>query len=207
VSSSPCPADTKFTQQELPACKPLLTPKWVIFSFFIVGVVFIPIGAAALIASRGVSTFLGSHQAEGCLELLQAPHKLTVSECSCHGRVWTNAHLLAFGCSFGSRVSQQDVARHGCSPYICRPGIEICVCADVASHYKDQIMFLCKCPIPTACLCGIWLQVVEIVQRYDDGCFVGTLINDNPARDAWVRNTTTDKSCSFSITVSATAGQ
>ena len=22
------PADTKFTQQKLPACKPLLTPKW-----------------------------------------------------------------------------------------------------------------------------------------------------------------------------------
>eukprot|EP00243_Klebsormidium_subtile_P003049 TRINITY_DN1618_c0_g1_i1.p1 TRINITY_DN1618_c0_g1~~TRINITY_DN1618_c0_g1_i1.p1 ORF type:complete len:366 (+),score=111.67 TRINITY_DN1618_c0_g1_i1:150-1247(+) len=48
------PKYTKFTQQELPACKPLLTPKWVIFSFFIVGVVFIPIGAAALVASRGV---------------------------------------------------------------------------------------------------------------------------------------------------------
>jgi len=97
------PKYTKFTQQELPACKPLLTPKWVIFSFFIVGVVFIPIGAAALIASRGV---------------------------------------------------------------------------------------------------------VEIVQRYDDGCFVGTPINlvgtpsnDNPARDAWVRSTTTDKSCNLSITV------
>eukprot|EP00898_Chlorokybus_atmophyticus_P003443 jgi/Chlat1/409/Chrsp10S01530 len=59
--SAPAPGKTskkprysKFTQQELPACRPLLTPNWVIFIFFIVGVIFIPIGAAALAASRKV---------------------------------------------------------------------------------------------------------------------------------------------------------
>ncbi|KAL2613457.1 hypothetical protein R1flu_025149 [Riccia fluitans] len=48
------PKYSRFTQQELPACKPLLTPGWVIAIFMIVGVVFIPIGAVTLLASNGV---------------------------------------------------------------------------------------------------------------------------------------------------------
>ncbi|KAJ3679271.1 hypothetical protein LUZ60_017282 [Juncus effusus] len=48
------PKYSKFTQQELPACKPILTPKWVISVFTIVGVIFIPIGVASLLASRDV---------------------------------------------------------------------------------------------------------------------------------------------------------
>ncbi|MCO5573268.1 hypothetical protein L7F22_027037 [Adiantum nelumboides] len=46
------PKSSAFTQQELPACKPLLTPRWVITIFMLVGVVFIPVGVAALFASR-----------------------------------------------------------------------------------------------------------------------------------------------------------
>lgn len=46
--------DSKFTQQELPACKPILTPGWVITSFIVVGIVFIPIGLASLFASERV---------------------------------------------------------------------------------------------------------------------------------------------------------
>ncbi|KAK6947190.1 CDC50/LEM3 family, partial [Dillenia turbinata] len=45
---------SKFTQQELPACKPILTPKWVITAFTIVGIIFIPIGIASLSASNDV---------------------------------------------------------------------------------------------------------------------------------------------------------
>ncbi|CAI5960353.1 unnamed protein product [Closterium sp. NIES-65] len=46
--------DSRFTQQELPACKPLLTPAWVIATLFLVGAAFIPIGVVALMASNSV---------------------------------------------------------------------------------------------------------------------------------------------------------
>ncbi|KAG2254839.1 hypothetical protein Bca52824_084975 [Brassica carinata] len=48
------PSDSKFTQQELPACKPILTPSWVILTFLVAGVVFIPLGVICLFASQGV---------------------------------------------------------------------------------------------------------------------------------------------------------
>lgn len=48
------PKYSRFTQQELPACKPILTPKWVIAAFLLVSIVFIPIGVASLFASRDV---------------------------------------------------------------------------------------------------------------------------------------------------------
>ncbi|OIW21113.1 hypothetical protein TanjilG_29769 [Lupinus angustifolius] len=48
------PKYSKFTQQELPACKPILTPRAVISSFLIVTIIFIPIGVASLQASRNI---------------------------------------------------------------------------------------------------------------------------------------------------------
>lgn len=48
------PKYSKFTQQELPACKPILTPKWVISVFVLVGAIFVPIGVASLLASQKV---------------------------------------------------------------------------------------------------------------------------------------------------------
>ncbi|XP_022886421.1 ALA-interacting subunit 3-like [Olea europaea var. sylvestris] len=48
------PKYSRFTQQELPACKPILTPKWVISAFLLVSIVFIPIGVVSLYASRDV---------------------------------------------------------------------------------------------------------------------------------------------------------
>lgn len=56
------PKSSAFTQQELPACKPLLTPGWVITIFMLVGVVFIPIGVAALLASRSVVEIVEEYQ-------------------------------------------------------------------------------------------------------------------------------------------------
>lgn len=59
-SSSPVPlrgwrkAVYQFTQQNLPACKPVLTPAWVISTFFIIGIVFIPMGLLFLHASQSV---------------------------------------------------------------------------------------------------------------------------------------------------------
>ncbi|XP_011628986.1 ALA-interacting subunit 3 isoform X2 [Amborella trichopoda] len=50
------PKYSKFTQQELPACKPILTPGWVITAFTLIGIIFIPIGVASLLASRDYET-------------------------------------------------------------------------------------------------------------------------------------------------------
>ncbi|KAD3337753.1 hypothetical protein E3N88_33273 [Mikania micrantha] len=45
----------QFTQQTLPACKPVLTPAWVIGTFFLIGVIFIPVGLISLHASHSVN--------------------------------------------------------------------------------------------------------------------------------------------------------
>ncbi|XP_028773297.1 ALA-interacting subunit 3 [Neltuma alba] len=56
------PKYSKFTQQELPACKPILTPKAVISAFLFVSVVFIPIGVASLFASRDVVEIIDRYE-------------------------------------------------------------------------------------------------------------------------------------------------
>lgn len=58
------PKYSKFTQQELPACKPILTPRWVISAFMLVSIVFIPIGVASLFASRDVVEIIDRYDHE-----------------------------------------------------------------------------------------------------------------------------------------------
>ncbi|ONK60810.1 uncharacterized protein A4U43_C08F22900 [Asparagus officinalis] len=60
------PKYSKFTQQELPACKPILTPQWVISVFAIIGTIFIPIGIISLIASNDVVEIVYRYE-EQCL--------------------------------------------------------------------------------------------------------------------------------------------
>lgn len=48
------PEDTNFKQQRLKAWQPLLTPAYVIATFFVIGIVFIPIGAVIYAASADV---------------------------------------------------------------------------------------------------------------------------------------------------------
>ncbi|CAN7063930.1 unnamed protein product [Brassica oleracea var. botrytis] len=60
--------DSRFTQQELPACKPILTPKWVILTFLVSGVVFIPLGAICLFASQGVIEIVDQYDID-CIPL------------------------------------------------------------------------------------------------------------------------------------------
>ncbi|KAL7088360.1 hypothetical protein ACP275_13G123400 [Erythranthe tilingii] len=62
------PKYSRFTQQELPACKPILTPKWVISAFLLVSVVFIPIGVVSLFASRDVVEIIDRYETE-CIPL------------------------------------------------------------------------------------------------------------------------------------------
>ncbi|XP_075523048.1 ALA-interacting subunit 3-like [Primulina tabacum] len=58
------PKYSRFTQQELPACKPILTPKWVISTLLLVGVVFIPIGIVSLFASQDVVEIVNEYETE-----------------------------------------------------------------------------------------------------------------------------------------------
>jgi hypothetical protein len=48
------PPDSDFQQQNLKSWQPLLTPSWVIATFFLIGIVFVPIGAIILSASAEV---------------------------------------------------------------------------------------------------------------------------------------------------------
>ncbi|XP_061360992.1 ALA-interacting subunit 3-like [Gastrolobium bilobum] len=58
------PKYSKFTQQELPACKPILTPRAVISAFMLVTIVFIPIGVASLIASHDVVEIVDRYESQ-----------------------------------------------------------------------------------------------------------------------------------------------
>ncbi|EOA38131.1 hypothetical protein CARUB_v10009602mg [Capsella rubella] len=58
------PKYSKFTQQELPACKPILTPGWVISTFLIVSVIFIPLGVISLFASQDVVEIVDRYDTE-----------------------------------------------------------------------------------------------------------------------------------------------
>lgn len=56
------PEGSAFTQQELPACKPVLTPGWVIAIYMLVGVIFIPIGVITLLASNTVVEIVDEYE-------------------------------------------------------------------------------------------------------------------------------------------------
>ncbi|KAL3820887.1 hypothetical protein ACJIZ3_006792 [Penstemon smallii] len=62
--SSKRPKYSRFTQQELPACKPILTPKWVISTFLLISFIFIPIGLASLFASRDVVEIVHGYETD-----------------------------------------------------------------------------------------------------------------------------------------------
>lgn len=48
------PEDTDFRQQRLRAWQPLLTPKWVIWTFLVVGIIFLPLGIGILVTSHNI---------------------------------------------------------------------------------------------------------------------------------------------------------
>ncbi|XAR72498.1 hypothetical protein NMG60_11019156 [Bertholletia excelsa] len=53
-----------FKQQRLPACRPVLTPAWVVTTFFLVGAIFIPVGLFSLHASQNVVEIVNRYDAE-----------------------------------------------------------------------------------------------------------------------------------------------
>ncbi|CAI0544938.1 unnamed protein product [Linum tenue] len=54
----------QFTQQTLPACKPVLTPASVITTFFLLGLIFVPVGFITLRASRSVVEIVERYDAD-----------------------------------------------------------------------------------------------------------------------------------------------
>ncbi|KAJ9554372.1 hypothetical protein OSB04_018417 [Centaurea solstitialis] len=58
------PTYSKFSQQELPAWKPILTPGWVIATFLTIGALFIPVGLVALSASDTVVEIIDRYDEE-----------------------------------------------------------------------------------------------------------------------------------------------
>lgn len=75
------PKYSKFTQQELPACKPILTPASVILIFVAIGIVFIPIGLASLFASERVVEIV-HHYDKDCIPLKYADNMLAYIQSS-----------------------------------------------------------------------------------------------------------------------------
>eukprot|EP00294_Goniomonas_avonlea_P013970 CAMPEP_0114539166 /NCGR_PEP_ID=MMETSP0114-20121206/94_1 /TAXON_ID=31324 /ORGANISM="Goniomonas sp, Strain m" /LENGTH=369 /DNA_ID=CAMNT_0001723253 /DNA_START=16 /DNA_END=1125 /DNA_ORIENTATION=+ len=57
VAQSRRPQDSAFKQQRLKAWQPILTPRWVIGTFFVVAIAFIPIGALVLKASNEIQEY------------------------------------------------------------------------------------------------------------------------------------------------------
>ncbi|KAL6530265.1 ALA-interacting subunit 1 [Orobanche hederae] len=65
-SRSKRPTYSRFTQQELPACKPILTPELVMVTFIFLGITFIPIGLSHLSASDHVVELIDRYD-EDCI--------------------------------------------------------------------------------------------------------------------------------------------
>lgn len=55
VALSSCTTDTAFKQQRLKAWQPILTPKTVLPTFFLIGIIFVPLGGVLLWGSNKVS--------------------------------------------------------------------------------------------------------------------------------------------------------
>ncbi|KAL9163529.1 hypothetical protein ABFS82_06G046400 [Erythranthe guttata] len=60
------PTYSRFTQQELPACKPILTPELIMAAFIFLGITFIPIGLSHLSASDHVVELIDRYD-EDCI--------------------------------------------------------------------------------------------------------------------------------------------
>ncbi|MQM02910.1 hypothetical protein Taro_035675 [Colocasia esculenta] len=71
MRNSKKPQYSRFTQQELPAWKPILTPGWVISTFTFISVMFIPIGLASLFASQKVVEIVDQYDVACIPERLQ----------------------------------------------------------------------------------------------------------------------------------------
>ncbi|KAF6020930.1 TMEM30A [Bugula neritina] len=83
------PANTAFKQQRLPAWQPVMTAKSVIPTFFIIGIIFVPIGAVLFTTSQAVQELVIDYTENGtchdCAETLNtsAAHDSSYVPCNC----------------------------------------------------------------------------------------------------------------------------
>ncbi|KAL9655737.1 hypothetical protein ABK040_004966 [Willaertia magna] len=68
VKKSRKPRDLAFTQQRLPAWQPILSPPWVILTFVLITVVFIPIGAVILVTTQNVQEYVQRYDGDCILD-------------------------------------------------------------------------------------------------------------------------------------------
>lgn len=87
------PKYSRFTQQELPACKPILTPGWVITTFIMVGIVFIPIGLASLFASERVVEIVHRYD-DACVPRNYTDDKLSYIQSSQTNKTCTKSLIV-----------------------------------------------------------------------------------------------------------------
>ncbi|XP_051128486.1 ALA-interacting subunit 3-like [Andrographis paniculata] len=90
------PKYSRFTQQELPACKPILTPKWVISTFLLISAVFIPIGILSLAASRNVVEIVYRYESD-CIPIGSRNNSLAFIQSSedktCYRNITVPKHM------------------------------------------------------------------------------------------------------------------
>lgn len=70
------PKYSRFTQQELPACKPIVTPGLVITTFILIGIIFIPVGLVSLFASEKVVEIVDRYD-DDCVPPAYSDNKLS----------------------------------------------------------------------------------------------------------------------------------
>ncbi|GKC28069.1 putative ALA-interacting subunit 2 isoform X1 [Tanacetum coccineum] len=89
----------QFTQQSLPACKPVLTPAWVIGTFFLMGVIFIPVGLISLQASQSVSEILDRYDTDCVPDMFKSNKVAYIKNASipksCHRYLKVPKHMKA----------------------------------------------------------------------------------------------------------------
>ncbi|XP_075481759.1 putative ALA-interacting subunit 2 isoform X2 [Primulina tabacum] len=89
----------QFTQQNLPACKPVLTPQWVISILFVVGVIFIPVGLIFLHASLSVVELVFRYDTECVPEPFRSNKLAYIKDSSitknCSKYLKTHKHMKA----------------------------------------------------------------------------------------------------------------
>ncbi|XP_039249866.1 cell cycle control protein 50A-like [Styela clava] len=95
IEKSRKPDNTAFKQQRLPAWQPILTAQSVLPAFFVISVIFIPLGVALLLASNEVIEFSTDYTNCGnneCAELRNNASKMTIP-CSCNVTLNVTKHM------------------------------------------------------------------------------------------------------------------
>ncbi|KAF0699385.1 Aste57867_10046 [Aphanomyces stellatus] len=98
------PEDTPFKQQKLKAWQPILTPNWVIGTFFVVGLIFIPIGVVLRIESDNVVEYSIQYDGDGSFAV------------GASDPIYSNTNVAgSSGCTLGDADGNKfNLNQHGC---------------------------------------------------------------------------------------------